>query len=253
MLETIKNPATKSAVKTRIAVFAFADAGNYSRYMADDSVKAVQDWAQLRKDVLLAGLSDVSGHLVSVAGDAILVEFASTTAAVQWALNVQAAIRAQPPQDKKMQIRIGINVDDVVDDGETLQSDGVVIGSRIHQLATPGEIVVTQLARDIVRGRMNASFRDMGTPPLKNVDRPVRVFVVSEKAPTEQLVRPHASWSSRPTLAVLPFRDFRRQPGRPLFRRRDHRRYHHRRLAQPGDVRGCPQLDPAVFRQNEIA
>ena len=143
-----------------------------------------------------------------MAGDALLVEFPSAAEAVTWAIEVQAAMRDDAHLETPLQLRIGLNIDDVLDDGKTLQSDGVVVASRIHQLAAPGEIVVTQVIRDLVRGRVNCSFRDVGAPMLKNIDRPVRVYAISEKGRSEDLVRPHASWSSRPTLAVMPFTDF---------------------------------------------
>lgn len=191
----------------RMVAVAFVDVAGFSRLMADDGVKTVRHWAFLRDTILIPKLESLSGHMVNEAGDAILAEFQSVIGAVTWALDVQAAIRALTQDENTMQIRIGINVDDVIDDGETIRSDGVNIAARIHQLAAPGEIVLTQVARDLVRGRVAATFRDLGAPSLKNIDRPVRVFAVEEKASISTLVRPHASWSSRPTLAILPFRD----------------------------------------------
>lgn len=200
------NKETKN-LKIRTAVIAFADVANYTRHMSDGNLEAVRHWSHLRDTVLLGELSSHSGRLINEAGDAILVEFGSATNAVNWALNVQTAMRSQASRANPMQIRIGINIDDVIDDGETIQSDGVILASRIHQLAAPGETVVTQVVRDILRGRINAFFRDLGSPPLKNIDQPVRIYAVEESAEPTKLVRPHANWSSRPTIAVLPFRE----------------------------------------------
>ncbi len=197
----------KNPLKIRTAAIAFADVANYSRHMTDDHMKTVRSWAFLRDTILLDALEAHSGHVINEAGDALLIEFSSATDAVSWALRVQKTIRELPQTEKTMHLRIGINVDDVIDNGETIQSDGVIVASRIHQLAAPGEVVVTQVTRDLVRGRISASFRDLGSPPLKNIDRPVRIYAVEEKSEQSALVRPHVSWSSRPTLAVLPFRD----------------------------------------------
>ena len=197
----------KSSLNIRIAAMAFVDVADYTRHMADDNVAAVRSWNHLRDTILIANLKPYSGRLINEAGDAILVEFASATGAVNWALNVQKIMRERPKVKNPMLIRIGINVDDVVDNGENIQSDGVIVAARIHQLAAPGEIVVTQITRDIVRGRVGVSFRDLGAPSLKNIDQPIRIFAVEERKGRAALVRPHASWSSRPTLAVLPFRD----------------------------------------------
>ncbi len=202
-----KLAAENDTLNIRIAVVAFADVAQYTRHMGDDNIAAVKLWTNLRKTVLLPNLALFSGRLVNEAGDAILVEFSSASGAVNWALKVQKTMRERPETENPMQIRIGINVDDVIDDGETIQSDGVIVASRIHQLAAPGEIVITQATQTIVKGRVSASFQDLGSPSLKNIDQPIRIYAVEESTGQTQLVRPHASWSSRPTLAVLPFRD----------------------------------------------
>lgn len=195
------------ALQLRLSAFAFADVAGYSRLMEADQVGTVRDWARVRDTVLDPKLREHHGRLVSGAGDAILAEFPSATDAVAWALDVQRAIAETPETGHNVQVRIGINVDDVVDDGATLQSEGVIIAARIHQLASPGEVVVTRLARDIVANRLSVFFRDRGWPQLKNIDRPVQVFAVEEMSEEPDIVRPHANWESKPTLAVLPFRD----------------------------------------------
>lgn len=198
----------KSEIDTRIAVFAFADIAEYTRLMARDSVGTVKEWARIQSDILSPELRNCGGRVVSSAGDAILVEFSSVISAVNWAHTVQTMLRKRPPNERNMHLRIGINLDDVLDDGDTLQSDGVVLAARIHQLAAPGEVVLTQPVRTIVHNKINAAFRDLGTPPLKNVERPVRVFVLENRHSAQTLPEaPHALWSTRPTLAVLPFRD----------------------------------------------
>lgn len=191
----------------RLAAFAFADVEGYSRHMETDSVAAARAWEKLREDVLLAKVPDYGGRFVSHSGDAILAEFTSATNAVRWALAVQLAIKETPRGENPMQVRIGINLDDVVDDGRSLQSDGVVIASRIQELASAGDVILTQQVRDIVRNRIKVRFHEIGTPVLKNIARPVRVFLVHEGADLPSVIRPHAHWESRPSLAILPFRD----------------------------------------------
>ena len=96
----------------------------------------------------------------------------------------------------------------IVDDGR-LQGDGVNIAARIHHAAEPGQIVVTAPVRDYVLGRLPVAFHDLGTPPLKNITRPVRVYAVERSgAPAgKAALQPYLQWSSRPTVAVLPFRN----------------------------------------------
>lgn len=175
--------------------------------MTDDSINTVRQWELLRDTVLVPELEKQNGRTVNEAGDGVLAEFQSAIGAVTWALKVQKSIRSLASKGPAMQIRIGINVDEVIVNGDKIHSDGVNIASRIHQLAEPGEIVVTKVTRDLVRGRVPASFRDMGSPPLKNIDRPVRIYALDRKRSASALVRPHSSWASRPTIAVLPFRD----------------------------------------------
>jgi adenylate cyclase len=149
------------------------------------------------------------GRIAEIAGDAVLVEFPSVVNAVRWAADVQRAQRSA--RDEKdpfaLHLRIGVNVEDVIDEDGILQGDGVNIASRIHQAAEPGQIVVTASVRDYVTNRPPVVFHDLGTPPMKNINRPIRVFAVewTEKK-SNLIVQPYLQWSSRPTVAVLPFR-----------------------------------------------
>ena len=149
------------------------------------------------------------GRIAEIAGDAVLVEFPSVVNAVRWAADVQQAQAQQttgglPP----LYLRIAVNVDDVIDEDGILQGDGVNIASRIHQAAEPGQIVVTAAVRDYVMNRLPLIFQDLGTPPLKNISRMVRVYTVkwNEGARGNPIAQPYLQWAARPTIAVLPFR-----------------------------------------------
>lgn len=192
-------------LRLRIAVIAFADVANYSRRIREDLEGTVHAWTTLRQQVIYPTVATASGRVINEAGDAALIEFPSVRTAINWALDVQRSMRGKRKSHAGMRLRISINVDDVLDDGETIQSDGVVVTSRIHQLAAPGSVVVTQSVRDIIRTQPGLTFRGLGAPQLKNIDFPIRVYAVEEQADKRGLVRPHANWSTRPTLAVLPF------------------------------------------------
>ena len=150
------------------------------------------------------------GRVAEIAGDAVLVEFASVVNAVRWAADVQRSLhtKSKEPDPFALHLRIGINVEDVIDDEGILQGDGVNIAARIHQAAEPGQIVVTAAVRDYVSNRLPVAFRDLGTPPMKNIARPVRVFEIewNEGLQAGGIAHPYLQWSSRPTVAVLPFR-----------------------------------------------
>jgi adenylate cyclase len=204
--EDLRQP---SSVLWRLTALAFADVADYSRLMAADSVGTVALWKRLRLDVLLPHMERQGGRLVESPGDAVLAEFPSVVRAVSWAIDVQQSLLDDDddatPSDA-LRLRIGINVDDVIDDDGVLQSDGVNIASRIHQFASPGEIVLTGLARELVSNRLPVVFRDLGTPHLKNIDRPIRIFAVESRPGQRAVVNPYLNWSLKPTLAVLPFR-----------------------------------------------
>jgi len=179
--------------------------------MAKDDVSTIAVWGRIRRDVMFPHMERHGGRLAQTPGDAVLIEFQSGVGAVNWAIDVQQSIQNladEPFEDEQLKLRIGINVDDVIDDEGTLMSDGVNIAARIHQAALPGEIIVTRSVKELVRNKIPVSFRDLGTPPLKNIDRPIHLFVVdAEGADSESsMAQPYLLWSSRPTLAVLPFR-----------------------------------------------
>ena len=193
-------------ISLRLTTVAFVDVVSYSRLMAEDNIATIRQWSHLCSEILLPLLQERGGRLVNTAGDQLFVEFSSATDAVEWALASQSAIRGLRWNERPMQVRIAINAADVFEDGRDLRSDGVNIAARIQGHAAPGEVVVTQVIRELVRSRSTMTFRDIGAPTLKNIDHPVRVYVVEEKTAATEIVRPHLSWSSRPTIAVLPFR-----------------------------------------------
>lgn len=202
--------AEKSSFDRRLTTLAFADVAGYSRLMATDEFTTVSRWEHLRNEVLEPLLRESRGTVVEIAGDALLIEFVSVIEAIGWALNAQRAVeRAWPPDDPlRLSLRIAINVDDVIVDGTILQGDGVNIAARIHQAADAGQIVVTGLVRDIVGNRSPVRFKNLGTPKLKNIDRVVHVFAVEPsqgRSDKSSLHHPYLEWSSRPTVAVLPF------------------------------------------------
>ncbi len=200
-----------SSIKRRLAALAFADVAGFSHLIAANDVETLRRWKALRTEVLEPHMARHGGRVAEMAGDAVLIEFPSIVNAVQWAVDVQRTqeSRQKEPDRFALRLRIGINVEDVIDDDGILQGDGVNIAARIHQVANPGEIVVTASVRSYVMNRLPVNFRDMGTPQLKNINRSVQVFAVEWAGSTEAapVAQPYLQWSSRPTVAVLPFRN----------------------------------------------
>jgi len=202
-----------STIKRRLAAIAFADVAGFSRLIALQDVDTVLRWRTLRTEIMEPHMTRHGGRVAETAGDAVLVEFPSVVNAVRWAADVQQAQERTRTTDGPLalHLRIGINVDDVIDEDGILQGDGVNIASRIHQAAEPGQIVVTGAVRDYVMNRLPLTFHDLGTPPMKNIARLVRVYTVqwTEGVRGDRIAQPYLQWASRPTLAVLPFRTIR--------------------------------------------
>ena len=177
--------------------------------MALKDVETVLRWRTLRTEIMEPHMVRHGGRIAEIAGDAVLVEFPSVVNAVRWAADVQRS-QAQSATDElpPLHLRIAINVDDVIDEDGILQGDGVNIASRIHQAAEPGQIVVTAAVRDYVMNRLPLTFHDLGMPPMKNINRMIRVYTVkwTEGARGDPVAQPYLQWSARPTIAVLPFR-----------------------------------------------
>lgn len=201
-------PVVTSTINRRLAAIAFADVAGFSQLMAVNDVETVRRWKALRTEIMQPHMVRHGGRVAEVAGDAVLVEFTSVVNAVRWAADVQRTQRSAPSEKDPLRLRIAINVEDVIDEDGILQGDGVNIASRIHQAAEPGQIVVTAAVRDYVTNRLPVVFHDLGTPPMKNINRPIRVFAVEwvEGGKSDLVVQPYLQWSSRPTVAVLPFR-----------------------------------------------
>ena len=204
-------PDELPTIKRRLAAVAFADVAGFSRLMAANDVETLRRWKALRSEIIEPLMLRLGGRIAEIAGDAVLVEFPSVVDAVRWAAQTQRAQHARndPSDPFALKLRIGINVDDVIDDDGILQGDGVNIAARIQQAAEPGQIVVTAHVREYVTNRLPLKFRDLGTPPMKNIARPVRVFAIEwlEGGEAKLVPQPYLQWSSRPTIAVLPFRN----------------------------------------------
>src|SRR5260370_15107037 len=197
-----------TTINRRLVAIAFADVAGFSRLMALNDVERVRGWKGVGTEIMQAHMVRHGGRVAEIAGDAVLVEFTSVVNAVRWAADVQRTQHSAQSEKDPLHLRIGINVEDVIDEDGILQGDGVNIASRIHQAAEPGQIVVTAAVRDYVMNRLPLVFHDLGMPPMKNINRPVRVFPVAwvEGGKSDLVVQPYLQWSSRPTVAVLPFR-----------------------------------------------
>ena len=221
--------STRVHIERRLAAIVFADVAGYSRLIERNDVETTRKWRALRENLIAPKISEHFGRLVRTIGDGLLIEFRSVVDAVVWARDVQHAIEdAREAEDTELIVlRIGINVEDVIIDGDDLHGDGVNIAARIQQLANPGEVVVTAAVSDYVRNKLSVTFTDLGDRELKNISRPIRIYRLELSKP--ELVgqprgQPYLAWTNRPSIALLPFRNSERQYRGELFRGRHYGR-----------------------------
>lgn len=167
-------------ITRRLAAVAFADIAGWTHWVEADELAALRAWNRLRSERIEPKIREYGGRLVDAAGDAVFVEFGSAVDAVSWAMDVQQ--ETQRDEGIELRLRIGLNVGDLLVDGHRLAGDAVNIASRLHQLAAPGETVVTEAVRQHVHRRVAVRFHDLGERTLKNIHRPIRVFRVEPDA-----------------------------------------------------------------------
>ena len=167
--------------RRKLTAIVAADIAGYSRLMGIDEDHTITTLQFYRTEVFQPLISKHQGRLANTAGDSYLIEFPSATNAVQFALQVQRDISIRNeavPDNLRIVYRLGINLGDVVSDGDDLLGDGVNIAARIEAQAEPGKICLSRSVRDQVRDRLDIELLDLGEIQVKNIARPVRIFQV---------------------------------------------------------------------------
>lgn len=178
-------------MERKLTTIVAADIAGFSRLVARDEEGTLAAQRAHRRALVDPLLAKHQGRLANTAGDSLLLEFASTVEAVRFAISLQtgmAARNAEIEKDDRIVYRVGINVGDVVIEGEDLLGDGVNVAARLEALCPPGGIVVSRAVRDQVRDRLDTLFADLGPQRIKNLPRPVRAFQVLRDG--ETAIRP---------------------------------------------------------------
>ena len=189
------DPLAKNAqpIERRLATILMADVAGYSRMMGEDEEGTV---AVLRghREIFDALLKAHRGRVFNTAGDAILAEFPSAVEAVRCATEIQTALRTRNehlPPERRMWFRIGINLGDVIVQGDDLLGDGVNVAARIQTIAEPGGVCISGSVYDQIQNKLTLQIRQLGEKSFKNIAQPVRTFSISDDG---ALPVPGARW-----------------------------------------------------------
>ena len=199
-------------MERRLAAVLAADVVGYSRLMGNDEIGTLATLKALRRDLIDPTISEHRGRIVKTTGDGLLAEFSSAVDAVSCAMQVQMEMAANVSENaQQIFLRIGINVGDIIVDGDDIFGDGVNVASRVESECEPGSIYISSNAFEQVRGKMSFAFEDLGEKSLKNINRPVRLYAV--KPPTLSVAKSFIDpgkplpLPDKPSIAVLPFQN----------------------------------------------
>ncbi|MCI0429828.1 MAG: adenylate/guanylate cyclase domain-containing protein, partial [Rhodospirillales bacterium] len=205
---------SKKRVQRRLAAILAADVVGYSRLMEQDEAGTLAALKERRKRVVQPLVAEHHGRIVKVMGDGVLVEFASAVNAVECAVELQKRMESAndgTAEDRRIVLRIGINLGDVIVEGSDLYGDGVNVAARLQELAEPGGICVTGKVHDELRRKLDLAFEDAGEQTLKNIAEPLHVYRIAGERGHEPAVR-HLSLPAKPSIAVLPFENLSGDP-----------------------------------------
>jgi adenylate cyclase len=207
VIHDLQERAVVERVERRLSAILAADVAGYSRLVGADEEGTLAQLKALRRTLVDPKIEEHRGRIVKTTGDGMLVQFASVIDAVRCAVEIQRQMgerNADTPEEERINFRMGINVGDVIVDGDDIHGDGVNVAARLEGLSEPGGICVSVAVRDHLGEKLDVTFEDAGERQLKNIARPVRVYQVRLGQIAAQL-RPLLALPDKPSIAVLPF------------------------------------------------
>ena len=210
-------------VQRRLAAILAADVAGYSRLMGLDEIGTLAALKALRGEIVDPAIAEHNGRTVKTTGDGMLVEFASVVDAVNCAMGLQGKMAdSDGSAAQGIRFRIGINVGDIIIDGDDIFGDGVNVAARVENECEPGGVCISGNAFEQVRGKTSFAFEDLGERALKNIDRPVRLYAARTAATPASgnrsaEVQKALALPDRAAIAVLPFTNMTGDPGQEYF------------------------------------
>ncbi|MGI9525112.1 MAG: adenylate/guanylate cyclase domain-containing protein [Hyphomicrobiaceae bacterium] len=206
-------------VKRRLAAVLALDVAGFSRLMGEDEVGTLAALVDCRRNIVEPLVSGHNGRIVKLTGDGALIEFSSAVDAVECGAAIQSAFadrNAAPPDEKTIQLRIGINLGDVILEHGDIYGDGVNIAARLEALTEPGGLCISGTVFDQIDGKVEIAFEDLGLQSVKNIAHPVRIYQMRSKD-SKSLVAAGPPVIDRPSLAILPLDDLSTEKEQQFF------------------------------------
>ncbi len=194
-------------VKRKLTAILSADVKGYSRLMEQDELETFRTLEAYR-EMIAEVIRNYSGRVVDSPGDNLLAEFSSVVDAVEAAVEIQKELKAKNaelPENRRMKYRIGINLGDVIEEGERIYGDGVNVAARIEGLAEEGGICISGTAFDQVEGKLGLEFEYLGERSVKNINKAVRVYRLKLASRVSDVEMSQLPLPDKPSIAVLPF------------------------------------------------
>jgi adenylate cyclase len=202
----------------RLTVILAADVAGYSRLMGADEEGTHERLKVHFKQLINPKIDAHRGRIVKTTGDGLLVEFASVVDAVRCAVEVQLGMAERNvavSTAERIEFRVGINLGDVIVEGDDIFGEGVNIAARLEGLADPGSVFISNTVHDQVRDRLPLGFDDLGERQVKNIARPVRVYRVTPQE--KSAAKPAPPLPDKPSIAVVPFQNMSGDPEQEYF------------------------------------